>query len=225
MPSYEDFVRDYWAEDRDSVLAAKQREMQQSQPSVLGAPPPGFDSGKWYDQSHNTDKYKAGRYMTQNPNATIDQVLGILGGNYSKVSNDAIRDQDGNIIDLWKDFEGSHTPQWTMVGGGGNGNAGNPQGNAFGFGNMQNGGFAGNSNLGSILGMIGGGAGAGLRPTAPVQQQGSNGSVFNNQSSNQSVMGNNIMDKMPQMGMMFSNPFKKLRQEGATRPETNGALI
>lgn len=233
MPTYEDFVRDYWAPDRDAVLAGMQRQ-QQAQQSVLGAAPPGFEASKWNDPTHQTDKYRAGRYMQQHPNATVDEILGILGGNYSKVSNDKIRDDQGGIIDLWRDYEGAHAPQWGYSyddGGtvrrmqneitGDSSNRSNLP-SYYNTGIIDSGTSVGN--LSSILGLIGGGAGSRNNSSTILRQ--SSQPAWRSAGQNKRPEGQTV-NQMPQMNGMFAQLTKKLRPEGATSSETQyrGALI
>lgn len=100
--------------------------------------PIGFDAAKWADAGHQTDKYVAGK-LAQAGNSMTDIVAALnANGNttYQQYGDDSVVDmRDGNIYDVWFDFDnasGQKHPQWTLVGNVRDGGAGGAAGAAGG---------------------------------------------------------------------------------------------
>lgn len=128
--------------------------------------PIGFDAAKWADPTHQTDKYVAGK-LAQAGN-TMPDIVAALNANgqhrYTQVGDDSVQDENGDIYDVWYDFDnatGQKHPQWTLVGGptweaqNGGGGGGFGAGGGFGGGS----GAAIPSWLQSMFGGGGGGGG------------------------------------------------------------------
>ena len=85
------------------------------EPGGLPPPPPGFDATKWYDLTHTSEKYVAGRILAQG--GSSQDVVAALGTGWTVLGPDKIEGPDGSTVDLFFDYSGQGTarPQWTVL--------------------------------------------------------------------------------------------------------------
>lgn len=95
---------------------------QPADPQQSSAIPPlpvtgSFNSTKWNNPAHQSDKYKAGRYLAGG--GTLQGAAQLLGPGWSAVGDDVLRAPDGSEFDVYLGFSetGTQRVQWTQISG------------------------------------------------------------------------------------------------------------
>lgn len=150
QPSYEDFVRDYWAPDRDQVLASMQNggTQQPAQQQTTASGPvqyqymEGVDTAKLNDPTHTTPKYVASRILASG--GSLADAAKAIGA--TVLDGDKMRLSTGEIIDIRRDQEGANALQWLVTYDPNDGTHGPAAGGAAGTGYSGGGGSTSASN-------------------------------------------------------------------------------